>query len=178
MIPSGRDVWRISRALDAPPWTFVRYFRSPRDRPDAFRLDGSETRYRLALAKQPVEQTDGPPPCIFLTRLRGGDHRCGLGELRPAACRSFPSELVGGALQVRNDGGCTCRTWDLLDVDIAEETAKVETRQAEAVEFHQVVAYWNAQLADSPADRPYDFVDFCAFLMEAYDDLTVEEGPR
>lgn len=172
VVPSGRDVWRISRALDAPPWTFLRYFRTPQDRPDAFRLDQSEAKYRLALGKQKTRRTKSPQPCIFLTRTRSGDHRCGLGDLRPAACQCFPSELVGGALQVRNDGGCTCRTWDLADVDIAEETAKVELRQAEAVEFHQVVAFWNAQIEGLPGDTSVEFVDFCAYLLDAYDSLS------
>lgn len=174
VIPSGRDVWRISRALDAPPWVFVRYFRTPQDRPDAFRLDHSNDKYRLALAKQEAGEAQQPPPCIFLTKTRQGDHRCGLGELRPAACRCFPSELVGGALQVRNDGGCTCRTWDLADVDLTEESAKVVARQEEAVEFHYIVSLWNSQIESLPADTAVQFVDFCEFILDAYDSLSAD----
>jgi Fe-S-cluster containining protein len=168
VVPSGRDVWRIARALDAPPWTFLRYLASPGPRPDAFCLDHSETQYRLVLAKQLTRRTRSPAPCTFLLRTRHGHHRCGLGDLRPQACHSFPSELVDGVLCVRNDAGCTCRQWALADVDLAEEIALVETRQAEAIEYHQIVADWNARVR--AADTDTDFYQYCAFLLAAYDE--------
>jgi hypothetical protein len=109
-------------------------------------------------------------PCIFLLRTRAGSHRCSLGSLRPAACQSFPSELVDGVLCVRDNGECTCRRWTLADVDIAEETARVETRQAEAVEYHQIVARWNAMVETTPDDARTDFVAYCEFLVQTYDE--------
>jgi hypothetical protein len=171
VVPSGRDVWRIARALHAVPWSFVKYFPGAPDRPDSFALDRSEARFRLVLDKQPSKRAKTPAPCIFLLRTRHGHHRCGLGALRPAICQSFPSELVDGVLCVRNDAGCTCRIWSLADVDLAEETARVEARQAEAVEYHQVVARWNALVdAAAPTTRT-DFVAYCDFLLRAYDEL-------
>jgi Fe-S-cluster containining protein len=171
VVPSGRDVWRISRTLDAPPWSFLKYFPGSADRPDSFALDRSETTFRLVLAKPTSKRTKTEAPCIFLLRTRLGHHRCGLGALRPAVCSSFPSELVSGVLCVRNDAGCTCRTWALADVNLDEETAQVTVRQAEAIEYHQIVARWNAVVGEASPSTRIDFIAYCEFLLRAYDDL-------
>lgn len=174
VVPTGRDVWRIARALDTPAWSFLKYFPSPTPRRDAFILDHSGRQFRLALAKQPTRRKKTPGPCTFLLRTRNGYHRCGLGNLRPQVCKSFPSDLAAGILCVRNDLGCTCRTWALADVDIAEERALVEAREEEAAEYHAIVAHWNAQVASTPSDETFSFVDYCAFIMDAYDEIASE----
>lgn len=165
VIPSGRDVARIASTTGVAPWSFLRYFPSP-ERPDAFRLDHGGQRYRLVLAKQARRR--GRQACTFLMRLRGGQHRCALGDLRPAVCRAFPSEVVDGVVCVRNDAGCTCRVWTLADVELAEEAALVAQRQTEALEYHQVVARWNASVEDSAPDATFDFTGYCEFVMAAY----------
>jgi Fe-S-cluster containining protein len=174
VLPSGRDVWRIARALDMPPWEFLVYFLTPRPRPDAFILDRSGQSFRLALAKQSGRRGKTPPACIFLMRTRNGYHRCGLGELRPMACRVFPVETRAGVLCVHNEGGCTCRRWSLADVDIDEESALLARQQADYEEYCGVVAEWNRMVAGAPDDAAFTFFDFCNFLMEAYD--TMEGG--
>ena len=134
-------------------------------------LDHSGQMFRLALAKQATRRKKTPGPCTFLLRTRGGFHRCGLGDLRPLVCKSFPSDLMAGVLCVRNDLGCTCRTWALADVDIAEERALVEAREEEAAEYHEVVAHWNAIVASASPDERFSFIDYCAFIMDAYDEI-------
>ena len=171
VIPTGRDVWRISRTLQAPPWTFLRYFESPEPRRDAFALDGSDRRFRLALAKQPSRRKKTPPPCIFLMRTNGGHHRCSLGDLRPASCRSFPSEVTQGGVLCLNPIGCTCHEWNLSDVDVAQERALVETRQQDGAEYAAIVARWNARVAAASDDARFDLPAYCAFLLGAYDAL-------
>jgi hypothetical protein len=94
--------------------------------------------------------------------------------------RSFPSELVSGMLCVHPDSGCTCREWTLADVNIAEEAALVEARQADAEEYCAMVACWNARVVSAPADSSFDFFAYCAFLLEEYDELairTAESSP-
>jgi Fe-S-cluster containining protein len=171
VLPTGRDIWRISRALDMPPWAFLVYFLPPKPGPDAFALDRSGRVYRLALAKQPGRRKKSLPPCIFLMRTRNGYHRCGLGELRPMVCRTFPAEMRAGVLCLRNDGGCTCRHWSLADADIAEEAALLEQQQADYVEYCAVVARWNSMVTDAPDETAFTFFDFCNFLLKAYDEL-------
>src|SRR4051812_40494295 len=122
VLVSGRDVWRISRALGTAPWTFLIYFQSQEWRPDTFILDKTGRQFRLALTKQPAsKRRKSPPPCIFLMKTRNGHHRCGLGDLRPQVCKTFPIENVGGVLCIPGKTGCTCRTWSLADVDLREE---------------------------------------------------------
>jgi Fe-S-cluster containining protein len=171
VVPSGRDIWRIARALQAPPWTFVLYFATAAPRPDAFILDRSGQSFRLALAKQPSGRKKSLPPCIFLMRTRTGYHRCGLGALRPQVCRTFPAEVVAGVLYLRDDMGCTCRDWSLADADIADEQALMAVRQSDYQEYCTVVARWNAQVA-AGTDAPLPtFFDFCDFLLAAYDEI-------
>ncbi|MGH2461830.1 MAG: YkgJ family cysteine cluster protein [Chloroflexota bacterium] len=171
VIPTGRDVWRIARALDAPPRTFLRAFESPTRRRDAFALDGSERRFRLALAKQPSRRRKAPAPCIFLMKTNAGQHRCGLGGLRPMSCRAFPSELSAGGIVGVNGLGCTCRDWNLTDVDVDVERGLVETRLADADEYAEVVARWNDLVCAEPDGHAFDFPSYCAYLLAAYDEI-------
>ncbi len=176
VIPTGRDIWRIARTLNTPPWSFLVYFPSPVPRRDAFLLDRSGRQFRLALGKRPGRRTKTPPPCIFLLRTRQGYHRCGLGELRPLVCKTFPCDLSDGVLGIYDETGCTCRDWSLVDVDIAEETALIATRQADAEEYCAVVARWNAQVLAAPDNAPVDFPAYCDYLLTAYDALPAAEG--
>ena len=169
VIPTGRDVWRIARTLDVPPWSFLIYFLSREPRRDAFVLDGTDKEFRVALAKGRTRRRAFPPPCIFLMRTRRGFHRCGLDELRPGVCRAFPGELVDDVLCLRPDHGCTCRAWSLSDVDIGDEVALVQERQADAEEYCGVVARWNEEVRRGDAN--HDFVEYCSYLLDTYDGL-------
>ena len=171
VIPSGRDIWRISRTLEAPPWTFLVYFASPVPRRDAFTLTPDGPLFRLALAKAPSRHSKTPPPCIFLLRTRQGHHRCGLGDGRPAVCRSFPSVLVDGVLTLQASTDCTCHRWSLPDVDITEEMARVQIQQADVAEYCNVVADWNARVRAAPPETVFTFFDYCEALLTAYDTL-------
>ena len=159
--------------MQAEPWTFLVYFPAGGPRPDAFHLRAGDGAYRLALAKGPTRRTKAPPPCIFLLRTRSGAHRCGLGDLRPLACKAFPTDVINGVLCVRAETGCACRRWTLADVDLAEERPIVEARQAEYAEYVQVLASWNARVSTAAAGAT--FFDFCAYLLDAYDRLS---GPE
>jgi hypothetical protein len=55
--------------------------------------------------------------------------------------------MVDGVVYLRADAGCTCRVWGLADVEVAEERAAVQQRQAEAEEYCALVERWNAQVA-------------------------------
>lgn len=176
VIPTGRDVWRIARTLQAPPWSFLVYFPSPTPRRDAFLLDHSGMQFRLAFGKRLSRHTKTPPPCIFLMRTRQGHHRCGLGDLRPLVCKTFPCELADGVLAIGAETGCTCREWSLVDVNIDAETALIAERQADAEEYCAIVAAWNAQVRDTSADARFDFRDWCDFLLAAYDEIAARQG--
>ena len=163
-------MWRISRALDVAPWSFLIYFQSPEPRPDTFILDNSGRYFRLALSKQPAsKRRKSPPPCIFLMRTRNGHHRCGLGDLRPDVCKTFPIEMLGGVLCIPGETGCACRTWSLADVDLREEAPLVEARYDSFIEYAEIVTRWNLHVASAPEETEFDFFAYCEYLLESYD---------
>lgn len=169
-------MWRITRALNTSPWSFLIYFQSPEWRPDTFILDRSGRQFRLALSKQPSsKRRKTPPPCIFLMRTRNGHHRCGLGDLRPQVCKTFPMEMMGGVLCIPGGTGCTCRTWSLADVNLDEEAVLVEGRQRDFAEYAEVVETWNSYVASAPEDAQFDFFAYCDFLLQAYDAIAADE---
>lgn len=174
VIPTGKDVWRIARTLDLLPWHFLVYFEAAQPRRDAFALDCSPRRFRLALRKNPRRKAHGAQACTFLLRTRNGHHRCGLGELRPAVCRSFPSEMVGGVVCILPETGCRCRTWSLADVDIGEESAVIQERQADSEVYCGVVEQWNRGASEQ--GRRLDFEKYCEFLLDTYDRLAAESA--
>jgi Fe-S-cluster containining protein len=177
VVPTGRDLWRLSRELGVPLASFLVCFATPKARRDAFALDHSDQRFRLALAKGPARGR-GPAPCIFLLRTRQGHHRCGVFGLRPGVCRTFPCELTEGVVSV---GGteCSCRTWGITDVDLSEERAALEHRQRESEEYCGLVEQWNARIVTSSPDVEVTLDDYCDFLLRAYDALTErEQGER
>jgi Fe-S-cluster containining protein len=177
VLVSGRDVWRISRTLGIPPWHFLVYFQSPDPRPDAFMLDKSGRAFRMVLSKQPSRRKKTSPPCIFLLRTRDGYHRCGLGDLRPAVCKSFPMQLEGGAVCVPGDTGCVCREWSLTDANIDEERALLETRANDFAEYCGLVEQWNGYVLSRPDDAPpLGFYEFCRFVVQAYEALAAHEA--
>lgn len=176
VLVTGSDVWRIARAMDVEPWSFLAYYETL-PRPDAFILDASGQHYCLALAKRPSRRTVTPAPCIFLLSTRDGYHRCGLGDLRPAACKSFPAEIVDGVLCLAVQAGCSCRTWAHADIALDAESAVARWRAAELREYCEVVARWNDRvLAQTYGDSEFDLEDFCAFLLSTHDQA--EHAPQ
>lgn len=168
IVPTGGDVWRIARALDAPPLSFLMYFESPVARRDAFALDRSARRFRIALAKRASEVEGRPGACAFLLRTRGQHHRCGLGDLRPGVCQCFPCEAVSGLVCIAPDVECACRRWTLGDVDVTDEMPRIRAREEDAALYCDVVARWNHEVMHGD-EAPVDFARYCDFLLEAYD---------
>jgi hypothetical protein len=176
VVPTGRDVWRIARALDTSPETFLLVFPTPQPRRDAFALDHSDRRFRIALGKGPSRRKSSPRPCLFLLRTRSGDHRCGLGALRPMVCRAFLVHETDGLLSLQGEEACACRTWSLTDVDIVEEGALVHARQLAADEYCRVVERWNAIVGAAPEAVTFTLGDYFAYLMQTYDRLMEPGG--
>ena len=53
---------------------------------------------------------------------------------------------------------------------MADEKPRLLRRQADAEEYCTVVARWNEHVQRSD-ERVVDFVAYCSFLLEAYDEL-------
>jgi Fe-S-cluster containining protein len=165
--PSGADIWRIATTLQILPWEFTEPVPAEASAPDGFMLDATNCRFRAALRKQEW-QGSGAAPCAFLLRLYDGAARCGLGDLRPAPCHTFPSFLVNNTLCLKNDGGCTCRRWALTDIDIDEERNGLVAEARDRRHYMEVVHDWNAFVQSAPKGETYEYPDFCRYLLDAY----------
>ena len=161
VIVTGADVRRIAGTLDADPWNFTVVSVAEPGAPDAFQLARGGRRYQMALAKRP-EWEDA---CVFLWKLNDGHAQCGLGALRPGACRAYPAFVVDGML-CADSSACTCRRWSVLDLDGEADRVLIGELAAEQAAYASIVAQWNAALPEAPAQRTYE--EFCRFVMDAY----------
>ena len=103
--------------------------------------------------------------CVFLARLGDGTTRCGLGALRPAACRVFPARDDGGAILLEA-AGCTC-DWTGVAIDDAARRELAELREARK-RYAGVVARWNAYVLSQVGSAKLVPRDFGRFLLDAY----------
>src|SRR5215203_5179051 len=164
VFPTGLDIWRIATTLRVPPWAFTTLVPAEEGAPDGLVLGRSGQHFRVALAKVPAKGKK-LSPCVFLMRLTDGTARCGLGELRPSPCHSFPSLLIDSVLCLMNDGGCTCRKWSLSEMDIGEETAVVMAEKHAREVYYEVVANWNEYVRQATRDESFSYRDFCRYLL-------------
>jgi len=105
------------------------------------------------------------PFCTFLIRAPDRAARCGLGEGRPATCRSFPAQLVDNKIEFETSG-CTC-DWSSVapdedDVELLRGEERARDRYAD------VVATWNGYVAKLTETGALTHQDFCRYLMDAY----------
>lgn len=164
VIVSGKDVWRISGALELSPWDFTLYAEAVEGAADGFLLAPEGPPYQVVLAKRGEVGTDGAP-CIFLWKLADGHAQCGLGALRPMTCLTYPALVQDGLMRVESSA-CSCRRWSVLDVDEGRERALIGQMFSEAVEYVEMVADWNGMVAANGRERAYS--EFCEWVLEAY----------
>jgi Fe-S-cluster containining protein len=175
VFPTGQDLWRIATTLQVPPWSFSEAQTTEPTAPDAFQLDRSETRYRAVLRKGvPAMARTGSPACVFLIYPHRGVARCALGDGRPLPCRSFPAVMTDGLVHPLNDGGCACRTWTLADLDVEGDAALLLEAARHREVYANVVANWNAYVAQVAEDQVLSYQDFCRYVLDTYTQLSLQ----
>ena len=142
---SGDDVARIARTMALEPWTFTVAIAAPDDADEA---DGRGAQ------------------CAFLASLSDGSARCGLGELRPAACLTFPARVDGGAV-VLDAAGCSC-DWSGVPLEDPELERNLAAMAEARERYAGVVGRWNAFVRASSFAEPLEVRDFGRFLLDAY----------
>ncbi len=182
------DVGRIASALGLSPEVFVAYHEVETTE-RSFLLHPAGPRYRLMVESHPTlqlsreESTDedateasDPAPaaepqraCTFLLRLPGGEHRCGLGSIRPAICDLFPVSRQGGLLQLYEGPGCV-RSWSLHELDYARELARAEAYAAVLARHEAFLQDWNGRVCAGKGDAAYPFDFFLDALINWYVD--------
>jgi hypothetical protein len=163
---SGDDVARIARTMALEPWTFTVAIAAPDDADDGFLLAAAGPRLRLALARVSFEADGRGAQCAFLASLSDGSARCGLGELRPAACLTFPARVDGGAV-VLDAAGCSC-DWSGVPLEDPELERNLAAMAEARERYAGVVGRWNAFVRASSFAEPLEVRDFGRFLLDAY----------
>ena len=161
---TGDDVARIARSLHIMPWEFTAAVRCEEPSEHGFALDRSAKRYRLALLRTFTKKSPDPA-CTFLFRLRDGTARCGLGEGRPAPCKTFPLVVRGGAVSLE-PAGCTC-AWDDVELGEGDGNLLIDEHAARR-RYREVVAAWNRYVADLEPPLRVKLHDFGRYLLETY----------
>lgn len=161
VIITGKDMWRISQALELSPWDFTRYCDAGSDAPDGFQLSPAGEQFQIVLKKRGRVTSQGAP-CTFLWKLADGHAQCGLGDLRPRVCAAYPAILVDDILRAES-GCCTCRRWSVGDLDEAKDRALLRQVLDDAAEYAGMVEEWNAALS---GERSY--VDYCLHIGREY----------
>ena len=159
---SGREVYRITQALQLFPSDFLRYYEPESGGEELFLLSPEGPRYALMLARRELPEVLGGP-CIFLIRTNEGHGRCGLHDLRPAQCHIYPVFVEGETVTLIQDPSGCLRAWSYGDIDIDEEKARHARFAGFQTEHVRIVREWNRRLRQEGSSRSFE--DFCAYLL-------------
>lgn len=172
--PTGGDIWRIATQLHVPPESFLRAIPAEPDMSEGFLLSPSNAPMQVALARRTVKARQAT--CVFLMQIGDEAARCGLGELRPLACQAFPACGEHGVVQASADHGCTCRTWNLADIERVQAAAVLQQETDERELDRRLIGEWNAQV--TATGHTFSLNDFCGYLIHAYADRQTERAAR
>ena len=168
---TGRDVWRIVRAMQLQPPDFLRVYETSEAAPGRFLLAARGPYNTLILAKRPLPPPL-PTPCVFLVRTNDGHARCGLGDLRPLRCQTYPVTLEGDGVGLINDPEGCVRSWSLGEIDVRDERGRLEEALAEEAEYHAIVEAWNRRVLEGGRER--SLPEYCAYLLNRFAALEEE----
>lgn len=130
---NSHDIYRIHKALLAPPESFLQLYRSD-DRFSGVRIQRGI--YELALK-------DRYGDCTFLAK-KGDQFRCRVHEFKPGICRSYPFELQRGKVVQLSEKVCPV-DWKLLKDSKAELLNQLRTYDEEWDFYHQTTKEWNSR---------------------------------
>ena len=163
--PTGADIWRIVSAMHLDPSDFLRYYETSEPAQGRFMLSPNGAFCVMTLLKRTLPEPL-PSPCIFLLRSNDGASRCGLGDLRPAECLTFPVYRDGDRVEIlREPEGCV-KSWSPEEIDAAEEEVQLKQQEDEDETYGEIVAHWNGYVRTSGEERT--FPEFCAYLLNCY----------
>lgn len=174
---TGLDVYRIYRSLGLDPGQFTAYQQLASGKV-GFRLEDSALRYTMLLAKDQQHGRASEGWCVFWLPLGKSVGRCGIYQLRPRVCRTYPARLENGTVQLPMR--CLKTTWN-ADVPGAPWQARAEREDAERRIDDIVNQRWNSfDPAAEPAvdpigdptvsstDRDYRYRRYLAWMLEIY----------
>jgi hypothetical protein len=154
---TGADMVRISRTLALEPWHFTQTAPASVDDPSGIVLDQGRRRVKLTLA-------NAAHGCVFLLRTASGASCCGLGDLAPTSCRTFPDSPATGDPVAGHPPDCGCR--ERTEQHLEELTGSMDDWAADQAHWYETVARWNQQFAGTEGTA-VGIEDFQRYLLEA-----------
>lgn len=163
---TGYDAWVIASGLNMAPEQFL--VSVPQGAPNGygFLLDGSGSKYEIALDKQRVESEAAP--CVFWLELPGGIGRCGIYSLRPFVCQTYPAYFPAGNVVRREDVLCPDDAW--RDGVLARPLwrDRLLRMQVEFDIYGLAVARWNYHVQHTAQHTPVSVLSYYTYLMNYY----------
>lgn len=171
--PSAIDLLGMMRALSLPWDAIAHVAEHPIPLDHGFRLDESDRRSAFLLRRRP----EGA--CQFLLVLEGGQRRCGVHAVRPAACRTYP---VGRLWHGPDDASALFREDAICppepQAEIYREAAPsllplIDADEAERALYRRILNRWDAWAARKPIAQPARIEELLAWV----DDLSQKIAP-
>ena len=163
---TGYDAWVIANGMHLAFEQFL--VAVPQKEPGArgFYLDRSGRTFDIALDKQMTESDD--KPCVFWLALPGGIGRCGIYQLRPFVCQTYPAYLPGGEVRRRGDVLCPEDAWrdGVLDRPFWRE--RLLRMQVEFDIYNLVVSRWNYHVEHTTHPERLSVQGYFTYLMNYY----------
>jgi Fe-S-cluster containining protein len=173
---NGHDLWRLTRALAVPWSALVSVRTTPDDWGESFTLHRGGARHSLLLRKR------AGGGCALLMTV-GQDHRCGVHEARPLACRVYPLHSAWRAptgVDFLSHALCPPPQRARFEAQKGQLADSVVAELHERTLYLRVVARWDEAAAQQPREQPFTVDDYVRWTLLVYDALAPlrQSGPR
>lgn len=165
---TGYDVWCIANHLRLDPHQFLVCFLA--DKPDSkgFKLGGCDKKFEIALATRKIDGAVDKKQCVFWLSLLEGYGRCGIYEVRPLVCQTYPAYLSHGLVHLRTDALCPERSWNLSTMDLPYWRQRLLRFHMETDIYSSVIEQWNSFVDASPTNDTCSVDVFYGYLIAVY----------
>lgn len=158
---NGRDLHRLSLALQLPAEAFVRVTETEEGWRGAFRTSEEDRFWRIELAHREDSTT-----CTFLIELPGGTGRCGVYPDRPDVCRNFPIQMRHAVPSVIEGIPCPPGCWE--PVDEAAWAPVLDHAELEWRIYETTLERWDGWAARRSSREPAEPAVLFAWLADLY----------
>ena len=165
---SGYDAWVLARRYGLALDQVLICCSSESDGDgEHFRLDHSNRRYAIALAKKANDAGIGW--CSFWMPFDGGYGRCGVYDSRPLVCRTYPFEIEAGVVRVRENALCPVGAWQPGERELDARRRMLAKFEMERGLYCYVVSVWNDYVESFPPAIVFPAAVYYGYLTATYD---------
>lgn len=169
LVIDGFDAYRLARSLTLRILDFAELrWAETADDEHRIVLDGNAARhYRMVLIRVPDLHPEHPLRCVFLINV-GDRARCGVYDLRPGMCRTYPSHVSEGLVATNGGKYCPPNAWRLETMNLPYFRLQHQFKAQQRAIYHRLIEHWNNRVS---AARRRTSDDFFAYLVHCYSQL-------